>query len=131
MQPARLTAVTKPRPGASLRELVQSRLDELGVTARSAARAVDSAVSYETFRYILRGEHNGRLTPRIAEGLARALQLPVDRIYAAAEIAPPQGEWILPESAQKLTLPQRRVVELMIGSLAEANDQLRRARGED
>lgn len=117
-----------------LQDLVLKRLDELGGTdgpmsLRDAAGRSDGLMSYETIRSVVRGTHSGRISDRTAEGLGRALQVPVGRIYAAARQPQPQSRWVLPERFDRLDQAQRRLIEDIAGALLDAYDKGRRSQG--
>lgn len=121
---------------ARLSELVLRRLRELGdatgpMGAREAARQSDGLVSYETLRNLARGvRHTGRITDRTAEGLSKALQVPLERVYEAAGIPAPQGRWEMPQRFDRLNPTQRALVEDVAAAILEAYDRGRRdARG--
>jgi len=95
----------------SLQELVQARMDTLELTARGAAYRSDGLVSYETIRNIMRGRHGGVVSDRVAQGLAKALQVPVERIYTAMQVPQPVGEWHLPSELHRLPPEYRAKVE--------------------
>lgn len=109
-----------------LRHLVLTRLAELGergkpMSAREAAKRSDGAVSYDTLYKIVNGRHTGRLTDPVAEGVAKALDVPVSRVYDAAGAPRPQGRWLLPERFDRLTTEQRRLIEELCGAFLEAD----------
>jgi hypothetical protein len=86
-------------------------------------------VSYEILRQILRGEHSGNITDRTAEGLSRALDVPVNQVYMAAQVPAPVGRWSWPQRFDRLDLSQRRLVEDIAGALLDAYEKgLRDAR---
>ena len=119
-------------PVERLQDLILRRLAELGdengpLTAREAARRAEGLVSYETLRNLARGvRHTGRITDRVAEGLARALQVPVRQVYDAAGVQQPGGQWQWPERFNRIPETQRRVVEDVAAALLEAYDRGRR-----
>lgn len=115
----------------TLQQLVVRRLRELGseagpMSAREAVRAAESLVSYENLRLIARGVHQGGISDRTAEGLSRALRVPVSRIYAAAGVPSPGTRWRWPEKFDRLAPRQRELVEQFAAALLEAYDQGRR-----
>jgi hypothetical protein len=115
-----------------LQELVLTRLTELGdssgaMTAREAARRANWEVSYETLRNIARGvRHNGRLTDRVAMGIAKALDVPPERVYAAAGLPQPGSPWEWPERFNRLSPNHRALVEEVASALLEADTRARR-----
>lgn len=129
--------MTTDKGAEGLQDLILTRLRELGddtgpLTAREAARRSDPPVSYETIRNLARGvRHTGRITDRVAEGLARALEIPVARVYEAAG-APPRGEqWAWPKRFERLEPAQRELVEDVAAALLEAYDRGFRQRAEN
>lgn len=120
------------QPVLALQDLILTRLRELGdasgpMTAREAARRADGLVSYETLRNLARGvRHTGRLTDRVAEGLSRALQVPVARVYAAAGIPAPGDKWEWPRRFERLDPAQRQLVEEVAAALLEAHEKGKR-----
>lgn len=115
----------------SLQQLVLRRLRELGgdrepMSAREAVRGHEELVSYETVRLIARGNHQGGITDRTAEGLSRALRVPVEHVYAAAGVPSPGARWRWPERFDRLSPRQRELVESLAASLLDAYDQGRR-----
>ena len=124
--------VTGADPVERLSDLILKRLDELGdetgpMSAREAARRAEGLVSYETLRNLARGvRHTGRITDRVAEGLARALQVPVSRVYAAAGVQQPGQRWILPPKLDRLPTEQRRLIEDLASALLESYERGRR-----
>lgn len=122
--------------GASaLQDLILTRLQQLGdrsgpMSAREASRRADGLVSYETMRLLARGgKHTGRITDRTAEGLSRALDVPVGRIYEAAGVPAPSGRWDWPERFSRLSPPQRSLVEDVAAAILEAYERGRRDAG--
>lgn len=119
-------------PVERLQDLILTRLAELGdekgpMSAREAARRAEGLVSYESLRNLARGvRHTGRITDRVAEGLSRALQVPVSRVYAAAGIQQPGQRWRLPDRFDRLPIEQRRIVEDVASAILEAYEKGRR-----
>lgn len=108
-----------------LQHLVLTRLAELGthgrpMSARAAAERSRGAVSYDTLYTIVNGKHTGRLTDRVVEGIAAALDVPVGQVYDAAGAPRPHGRWLLPERFDRLDRTQRRQIEELISALLEA-----------
>lgn len=119
--------MTNPEPdrprGQGLRELVVSRLIELDTTAKAAARSANGAVSYETLRNIIRGVHGGRLSDTTAHGIAKAIQVPVARVYEAAGLPTPSGPWEWPKKFERLDPGERRLVEDVAAGLLGAREK--------
>lgn len=111
-----------------LQDLVLRRLAELGepsapMSARRAAERSNGLVTYETMRIIARGEHSGKLTDRVAEGLSRALEVPLAEIYDAAKLPRRTTRWIMPERFDRLDMAQRRIVEDVAAALLESYEK--------
>lgn len=115
----------------NLQDLVLSRLNELGdetgpMSAREATRRAEGLVSYETLRHIARGIHAGGITDRVAEGLSRALQVPLSRVYAASGVPEPGERWQWPAKFSRLDPAQRQLVENVAAALLDAREKGRR-----
>jgi hypothetical protein len=108
------------KPRETLQELVLRRLEELDISAHRAAKDAQSLVSYETLRFIARGEHKGRLSNQIAQGIALALKVPVERVYRAAGILAPEDRWEWPEEFDAVPKSQRWIPEAVAAGLKEA-----------
>lgn len=111
-----------------LQHLVLTRLAELGtpgspMSLRAASRRSGNRVSFDTLADMANGKHTGRLTPRVAEGVAAGLDVPVSRVYEAAGAPRPQGRWMLPERYDRLTLEQRRLIEDLCDALLLADSR--------
>lgn len=124
--------MTGADPVERLQDLILRRLAELGdetgpLSAREAARRAEGLVSYETLRNLARGvRHTGRISNRVAEGISRALQVPVTKVYEAAGIQQPGDRWRLPERFDRLPVEQRRLVEDLASALLESYERGRR-----
>lgn len=115
----------------TLKELVVTRLIELGdeegaLPASVAAAKSRGAVSAETIRLIGRGKHGGKISDRIAEGLALALDVPLAEIYRVAGVPRPGTRWQWPERFDRLSPRQRELVEGVAAAILDAYDQGRR-----
>jgi hypothetical protein len=66
-----------------LQHLVQRRLLELGVTADEASRRSSWAIAPETIARIAHGRHSGLVSERLAAALARAIDVPENRVRRA------------------------------------------------
>lgn len=112
-------------PVNRLQQLVLYRLAELGepgrpLSARAAAAAARGLISHHTIYAIANGEHSGRITDRVAEGLAAALQVPVTRVYEAAGAPMPRGRWLWPEKFDRVAPEHRVIIEDLASALLEA-----------
>jgi hypothetical protein len=67
-----------------LQRLVQRRLFELGGDAVAAARRSCWAVTAQTIERIAGGQHRRPVSERLAEALARALDVPANRVRRVA-----------------------------------------------
>lgn len=115
-------------PVNELQQLILRRLAELGdrngpMSTRQAAERSGGHVSYETLRGIARGTHSGKIADKTAEGIARALEVPVAEVYGAARVPRPQSRWRWPERFDRLDAAQRRLVEEMAAALLEAYEK--------
>lgn len=111
----------------TLQALAQRRLRDLGshgepLSARQAALRAEGLVSYETLRLIVKGEHSGRISPQVAEGLSLALQVPLEQIYAAARKRAPQGPFMLPPEADSLDPKERKAVLSVVDAILSAHE---------
>lgn len=115
---------SKEPPVNELRVLILRRLAELGergapMSGREAARRSGGRVSFGTIANIINGRHTGRITDRIAEGLAAALEVPLADVYEAAGAPRPLGRWSLPERFDRLPIEYRQLSEELIGALLD------------
>lgn len=125
----------EPQPSVdALRDFITARLAELGtegkpMSAREATRRSGGLLSYETMRLLISpSRHRGKVTDRVAEGLSRALQVPVERIYRVAGIPPQGAPWEWPERFRRLIPAERREVEAFAAALLNAYDRGRNDR---
>ncbi|MGY1689531.1 helix-turn-helix domain-containing protein [Geodermatophilus sp. SYSU D01105] len=72
----------------ALQGLVQRRLLELGGTAEDASRRAGWAIAPQTIARIAHGRHSGMVSERLAAALARALDVPENRVRRAAGLPP-------------------------------------------
>jgi hypothetical protein len=111
-----------------LQQLVEQRLRELGdhrgpmPTRRAAARS-EGRVSYETLRLLKIGQHSGAISHEVAEGIALALDVPVNVVLKVAGQRIPQGPFVLPKRAETLTKSERAVVLSVVDAILDAVDQ--------
>lgn len=66
-----------------LQRLVRRRLLELSSSARAASRRAQWAIAPETIAHIANGRHSGMVSERLAAALARALDVPENRVRRA------------------------------------------------
>lgn len=93
------------------------------MSIRRATERAQGLVSYEILRRIARGEHSGRITDSTAEGIALALEVPVERVYEAAMVPRPMSDWEWPKRYNRLDLAQRRQVEENASGLLESYEK--------
>lgn len=115
---------------SNLQELVDRRLTELGtgrgpMSTRQAAARSGGKVSYETLRLIKIGQHSGSISQEVAEGIAEALEVPVDDVLRLAGRRIPQGPFVLPRRAETLTKSERAVVLSVVDAILDAAAQER------
>jgi hypothetical protein len=67
-------------PRDDLQRLVQRRLFELPATPQQASRRSRWVVAPETIEHLARGRYAGPLSERLARALARALEVPENRV---------------------------------------------------
>lgn len=108
-----------------LRWLVITRLQELGtkdhpMSPRAAAERANGAISHSTLYNIAQGRHTGRITDKVARGLAAALDMPIERVYEAAGASQPQTRWTLPEKFDRVALEHRGMFEDLVAAFLEA-----------
>lgn len=111
-----------------LQDLVLTRLAELGtpgspMSIREATRRSQDRVNYETMRKLARGEHSGVITDQTAEGLSMALDVPVQQVYAAAQVPPPLSRWQWPTAFDRLEHDERQIVESVARALLKAREK--------
>ncbi len=108
-----------------LKELMEKRLQDLGddrgpLSARQAAMRSDGLVSYETLRLLLRGQHSGVISRDTAQGIAQALEVPLEQVLRLAGQRVPQGPFTLPERADTLVPAERAVVLSVVDAILDA-----------
>lgn len=120
---------SKGQPVADrLQHLVVTRLIEMGIggkpmSPRQAALRSRGAVSYDTLYRIVRGQHSGRLSDRVANGIAEGLDLPLADVYEAVGAPRPQARWVPPERLDRLTPYRRKLLEDLASALLEAEQE--------
>ncbi len=92
-------------PGKDLQDLVRRRLWELARTADDAARLSRWVVPPETLKLMARTGGTSFITEGLAEFLARALEVPENRVRRAAGLPP------VPDDRESITTrPHLRLV---------------------
>lgn len=105
------------RPGVeALADLVSARMITLGgadgpLSLRNVVQRSGDRLSTETLRRIARGDHQGNISDRVAEGLSIALEIPLVRVYEAAGLPQPSRRWDWPAKFDRLSMAERSVVE--------------------
>ena len=115
-------------PVNMLQQLVLRRLADLGepgepMSLRSAAERARGLTSHHTLAAIANGEHSGRITDRTAEGIAAALNVPVERVYEAAGVPRPHGRWHWPEKFDRIRPEDRAIIEDLAAALLKAEER--------
>ena len=111
-----------------LQNLMLRRLAELGepgspMSVRAATERARGLASYETFRAIARGEHSNRISDSTAQGLATALDVPLQDIYNAANVPRPMSRWQWPARFDRLDPAERKVVEDVAAAILAAREK--------
>lgn len=120
------------RPGVQgLAELIGNRMYTLGgdhgpLSLRNVVQRSGDRLSPETLRRIVRGEHQGNISDRVAEGLAVALEVPITRIYEAAGLPQPSRRWDWPAKFDRLSIGERAIVEDVARGFLQAYERGRR-----
>ncbi len=92
-------------PGKDLQDLVRRRLWELARTADDAARLSRWVIPPETLKLMARTGGTSFITEGLAEFLARALEVPENRVRRAAGLPP------VPDDRESITTrPHLRLV---------------------
>lgn len=120
------------RPGVEgLADLVSDRMIALGgesgpLSLRNVVQRSGDRLSPETLRRIIRGEHQGRISDRIAEGLSIALEIPIGKIYETAGLPQPSRRWDWPAKFDRLSMGERAIVEDVARGFLQAYERGRR-----
>lgn len=120
------------RPGIEgLANLVAARMVELGgadgpLSLRNVVQRSGDRLSPETLRRIARGDHQGNISDRVAEGLSIALEIPIGRVYEVAGIQQPSRRWDWPAKFDRLSVAERAIVEDVARGLLHAYERGRR-----
>lgn len=102
----------------SLREAYQRLLDR----AEAGEVQLDSPIpTYEVFRRIRKGHSS--ISDKTAGALATMLDVPPERVYAAAGVRPRLGRFELPPRADRLDDQQRQVIISVVDAILAAADQ--------
>lgn len=121
------------RPGVEgLAELITHRMYTLGgdegpLSLRNVVQRSGDRMVVETLRRIVRGEHQGNISDRVAEGLSIALEVPITKIYEAAGLPQPSRRWDWPAKFDRLSMGERAIVEDVARGLLQAYERGRRS----
>lgn len=121
-----------PRPGIEgLADLVAGRMATLGgqdgpLSLRNVVTRSGDRLSVETLRRIVRGEHQGNIGDRVAEGLSIALEIPLKKIYEAAGLPQPSRRWDWNPKFDRLSMGERQIVEDVARGFLHAYERGRR-----
>lgn len=107
----------------SLADLIRRRLGELERSSRSAAALSHGLVSHFTLSRHAAGQTR-KLTHRTAQGIALAIDVPLDEVMAAAGLPMTPGTFELPARSHLLTHKERLAVIAVIDALLDARDAL-------
>jgi hypothetical protein len=108
-------------------ELIQRRLEEMGdetgpMSVRQAASRSRGLISAYHLGNLLNGKASTRISDRIAQGVALAIDVPTSVVYDVARVPRPASRWVLPAQFDRLPEPRRRLVEDLIASMLDAYD---------
>lgn len=125
--------MTEPRrPGVEgLADLVSTQMIKLGgeagpISLRDVVQRSGDRLSVETLRRIARGDHQGNISDRVAEGLSIGLEIPLVRIYEAAGIPQPSRRWDWSPKFDRLSMSERSIVEDVARGFLAAYERGRR-----
>lgn len=107
----------------SLAELIRRRLAELERSSRGAAELSHGLVSHFTLSRHAAGQTR-KLTHRTAQGIALAIDVPLDVVMTAAGLPMTPGPFELPARADLLTSKERAAVIAVLDALLDARDAL-------
>lgn len=96
-----------PPDASPLQELIIKRLAELKLSYRDAAAKSSGLITFSTIAWLVQ-DRNRNPTERTLNGLALALDLPVEQLRKA--VGPPDPAFRLPSRANKLTPAGRKAV---------------------
>lgn len=103
----------------TLSQLITRRLSELDRSARAAAENSHSLVTHFTLSRHARGEVR-KLGLRTAQGMALAIDVPLDEVLRAAGMPMTPGPFELPARAHLLTSKERTAVVAVVDALLDA-----------
>lgn len=110
-------------PVKRLPDLVKDRLGELGdhgqpLSLRTAAQRSGGRVSHSQLANIANGAY-GKITDRVLEGIAAALDLPASVVFEAYGVRRPIEPFRLPPEADRLTRRQRDAVLSVVRAMLD------------
>lgn len=106
-----------------LATLLREAIDSKGWSLREIEHESEkqgSRVSFSTVSKILKGSY--KPGERILQGLSRALDIPIERLRAAAGTAEPGTPFRLPDYASRLSPEERSAVEHLVRVMVDAKD---------
>lgn len=105
----------------TLQDLILRRLSEQEISARTAAERSHGLVAHFTLSRYARGESR-KLNAKTAQGIALALDVPMDVVMRAAGLPMTPGPFELPARAHLLTSKERRAVVAVVDALLGARE---------
>lgn len=121
---ANLHAVPAQKPvQETLQQLIRRRLSELELSTRNAAAHAHGLISHALIARYSNGV-GGTLSAKTAQGLALAIDVPVDVVFAAAGMPNSPGPFTLPARADLLTAKERRAVISVVDAILASRDAL-------
>lgn len=121
----------------TLKEIAQAASDNNGgARGRQLGRIAERkglTLSYTTVDKLLAGTYTSRPSRRTLEALAQLSGVPVEKVYAAAQVAPPQARFAdqLPPGVDSLTPEQRKVIIDIIRVFLKDNRTIHRLENEN
>ncbi len=105
----------------TLSELVSAERKKQRLSLRGVADRSGGLLTASTVHAIERGER-GRVEDETLDGLAKGLDVGLDRLRRAAGVKPPDTSepFVLPRRASRLSRKEREVVLAMVDALLEA-----------
>lgn len=106
---------------STLADLIAAERKRQGLSLRDVAERAGGLVSHSAIAAIERGQR-ASVTDETIDGLAKGLDVPVDRVRRAARVARPDvdGPFVLPRRAARLSRRERELVLAMVDALLEA-----------
>ena len=104
--------------------LVKEAMAEQQMSVRDVEAASErhgARVSYSTVSRITKGTY--RPGEKVLRGLSGALNIPIERLRAAARISDPGRPFKLPDYASRLSASERSAVEHLVRVMVDAKDE--------